>query len=410
MRSIRGVCCFSSLYTTQFRVHATYDVAPLSHKELFSIYQNWDKTRDELDLLEEVEERISKWKLNKWEMRIPPLLTAREKELMRQQQELLKSIFFDWGKCRDALNKDLELISSITGLPKGTVREKNRAWLQEEAAKLRWVGEVSKATRLRDAFLRLEVYGSRDHRLLERLCCIYGLGLQGSFESAFSNYIVEDPITKKIYVDEKNSFRDLLAYIIHTYPQIDIIYDFLGFNFIGGYRSSLRRYLECMVSRSTEGEKIPGRLVFGRGKPAEILFDFGNSNESLVSGECTQGFPDFVFVKGSDMTLIIIASENSWLRNRQLPHRKQMEGIARRASFVLGIPFSEVRVRNLLLPPTYLDKDSIVRINEAVLGLSKEEQRNLAPWLEMYQKELDSKDVDFCSLMKSTNEEEWLTL
>ncbi|RNF03801.1 uncharacterized protein Tco025E_08093 [Trypanosoma conorhini] len=409
---MRSICCFSILSPIQVRAHATYDAAPLSHRQLFSLYKNWGKRGNELDLLEEVEERISKWKLNKWEMRIPPLLSAREKEVMRQQQELLKSIFFNWRKCKDALNVDLELISSITGLPKVAVREKNRAWLQEEASKLRWVGEVNKAAQLRDAFLRLEVYGSRDHMLLQRLCCIYGLGLQGSFENAFSNYIVEDPTNKKIYIDESNAFRDLIGHIINTYPQIDIIYDFLGFNLVEGYRSSLRRYLQCMISRSAHETTTTatGRLFFGIGKPEEILFDFANSKESLVSGDCVQGFPDFVFVMGADITLILIASDNFWLRNRQLPHRKQMEGIARRASFVLGIPFSDVRVRNLLLPPSYLDKNSICRINEVVLGLTSEEQRNLAPWLDMYQKELDPKDVDFSALMKSTNEEEWLTL
>ncbi|RNF11335.1 hypothetical protein TraAM80_00971 [Trypanosoma rangeli] len=407
---MRSICCLSTLNKIQIRAHATYDVAPLSHKQIFSLYRNWGKTRNELDLLEEVEEKIFRWKLNKWQMRIPPLITAHEKEVIRQQQELLKDLFFNWRKCRDAVDADLELISSITSLPKETIREKNRLWLQEEAAKLRWVGEVNKATQLRDAFLRLEVCGSRDHMLLERLCCIYGLGLQGSFENAFSNYIMEDPTTKKIYINESNAFSELMAHIVNTYPQIAIIYDFLGFNLIEGYRSSLRQYLQCMISRSSQETTTTGRLFFGTGKPAEILFDFGNSKESLVSGEHVQGFPDFVFVKGADITLIIIASDNFWLRNRQLPHRKQMEGIARRASFVLGIPFSDVRVRNLLLPPNYLDKDSICRINEVVLGISDAEQRILAPWLEMYQKKLDSKDVDFCYLMKSTNEEEWLTL
>ncbi|KEG08562.1 hypothetical protein DQ04_06911030 [Trypanosoma grayi] len=329
---------------------------------------------------------------------------------MRRQQELLKSIFFDWGKCRDALNMDLELASSITGVSKETVREKNRVWLQEEVAKLRWMGEANKATQLRDAFMRLEVYGSRDHMLLERLCCIYGLGLQGSFDDAFSNYIVEDPITKRVFVDEQNPFRELLAHIIKIYPQIDVIYDFLGFNLVEGYRSSLRRYLEGLHSRSGQKAKSTGRLAFVKGESINVLFDVCDSRESLISGECGQGLPDFLYAKGTDITLIIIASENSWLRNRRIPHRRQMEGIARRGSFVMGIPFSEVRVRNLLLPPTYLDRDSIVRINEMIFGLSVEEQKMLVPWLAMYHKELDSKDVDFCSLMKSTNEEEWLTL
>ncbi|ORC90735.1 uncharacterized protein TM35_000071590 [Trypanosoma theileri] len=382
----------------------------LSHKELFSLYHSGNKSSNELELLEQVEERISKWKLNKWEMRVPPLLPAHEKEVMRRQQELLKSSFFHWGKCRDALNADIEIVSSLTGISKEDVRGKNRSWMQEEAAKLRWMGEVNKATRLRDAFMRLEIYGSRDHMLLERLCCIYGLALQGTFESAFSNYIMEDPLTKKIFVDESNPFRDLISHIIKTYPQIDIIYDFLGFNITEGYRSSLRRYLESLLLKTDQETKSKGRLAFGNGKKLEFLFDFCDSRKSLVSGECVQGMPDFLYVNGTDITLIIIASENTWLRNRQLPHRKQMEGIARRASFVTGIPFSEVRIRNLLLPPAYLDKNSILRINEVLFGLSKEEEQKLVPWLMVYDKELDSKDVDFCALVKSTNEEEWLTL
>ncbi|KAG8339566.1 hypothetical protein TRVL_09605 [Trypanosoma vivax] len=407
---MRKIGISSIVKTNKKRNYATYDSFPITHAKLCDRFKNKQECKNGLELLEQVEERISNWRLNKWEMRIPHLLPSHIKEKIRRQQEHLKYILLEWGKCREALNADINLVSSITGIKKDDVAEKNRAWLQEEVGKLRWMGEVNKATSLRDAFMRLEAYGSRDHMLLERLCCIYGLACQGTFEDAFSNYILEDPLSKKIYVDEQNPFQDLVAYIINTYPQIDIIYAFLGFDTLDGYRSSLRKYLQYLHCRSWEGAGSSERLFLSKSGKVELLFDYCNSKDSIISSDDCNGMPDFLYLSGTDIVLITIASDNPWMRNRQLPHRKQMEGIARRACFVFGIPHSKIRIRNLLLPPAYLDRNSIVRLNETVFCLSTEEQNSLVPWLPMYQKNLDPKDIDFSSLMKSTNEEEWLCL
>ncbi|AAZ12014.1 hypothetical protein, conserved [Trypanosoma brucei brucei TREU927] len=407
---MRKFCHFMANCWNSARSHATYGAVPLTHSQVTSVYATDGGKVDELGLLELVEERIFSWKLNKWEMRIPPNLPNDQKELIRQEQENLKQILSGWRKCFGALNADILQISSLTGVPKEVVREKNRTWLQEEVAKLRWMGEVNKAALLRDAFMRLEAFGSRDFMFMERLCCIYGLARQGTFDEAFTNYITEDPVTNDIFVDERNPFKELVAHIVRNYSQIDIIYDFLGFNYSEGYRSSLRRYMEYLQCKTAENVRASGRLVTGDKGEHNILFDYCVSRESLVSGDSCQGIIDFLYINGNDVTLIIIASDNPWLRNRQLPHRRQMEGIARRVCFVLGIPPSEVRIRNLLLPPTYLDKGSIVRLNDIVFRLSNEQSNLLIPWLTNYNKELDPKDVDYTALAKTTNEEEWLTL
>nr|CCC91146.1 unnamed protein product [Trypanosoma congolense IL3000] len=391
------------------RFHAAYGAAPLSHSEISSFYKKGENVVDELHLLEMVEERIFSWKLNKWEMRIPPHLSNNQKELMRREQEHLRCTILEWKKCVDSFRADAALIAQLTNISQGAVREKNRLWLQEEVARLRWMGEINKATALRDAFMRLETIGSRDFMLLERMCCVYGLARQGTFGDAFSNYIVEDPITKNVFVDQENPFNDFVAYVVRRHMQIDMVYDFLGFNFTEGYRHSLWRYLAYLQSKVNENIMVKGRLIHGKER-CDVLFDCCNSGGSMASGESGQGMIDFLYVNGNDITIIVIASDNPWLRNRQLPHRRQMEGIARRACFVLGIPPSEVRVRNLLLPPTYLDRDSVIRINEVVFRLSDEEVNRLVPWLSVYRKELDARDVDFSALMKATNDEEWLTL
>ncbi|KAG5498824.1 hypothetical protein JKF63_03113 [Porcisia hertigi] len=393
------------------RWHATYGATALSHKDMLTKFGGLSVS-DGLTLLERTEAYIAKWRLNKWEFRVPPLLSPAEREKVMLQQDVLKSLCLSWAEERRNVLCDLQKVAALTGISSESVREKNRAWLQEEASKLRWKGEVNKAKELRDAFLRLEVYGSRDHRLLERLCCIYSMGMQGTFEEAFSNIIVQDPLTGRFSVDESNPFVELQAYIVTRYPQIDIIHDFLGLNMISGYRSSLSRFFtECLAEKNgIENPTSNGRVLLHVGASRETLFDFGDSKNHIAHDDSVYGLPDFMYVRGNDIFLITIAADNHWLRKRQVPHAKQLEGIARRGSLVLGIPFDKVRIRNLLLPPNYVDSSSLRRLTETVLEMSHSSVKKVAPWFSLYEKELDSQDVDYCELEKTVNEEEWLTL
>lgn len=410
LRSLRGAQLVRSANTLRF--HAGYGATTLSHTDMISRYADRTVTRDELSLLEEAETYIANWRLNKWEFRVPPLLSPAEREKVMLQQDILKSLCLHQADEQKRVLHDIQVVAALTGVSPDDVRSKNRAWLQEEASKLRWKGEVNKAKELRDAFLRLEVYGSRDHRLLERLCCMYGLGMQGTFEEAFSNLIVQDPATGKLFVNESNPFGELQAYIISRYPQIDVIHDFLGFNVVAGYRPSLRRLLvQCLAAKNGIANPVSnGRVLLHIGASKETLFEFGDSKGQIAQDDSVYGLPDFMYVRGGDIFLITIAAENHWLRKRQVPHAKQLEGIARRGSFVLGIPFDKVRIRNVLLPPNYVDAVSLRRLTESVLEMDPEVLKTVAPWASLYDKELDAKDVDYCKLEKTVNEEEWLTL
>lgn len=402
-----------SLAAVAVRKHASYGVSPLTHKEMrLRFHEAPAANTNELALLQQTEELISRWRLNKWEFRIPPLLPAYQKEKLMLQLDVLKGLCLDQSKQLQAVKSDVALVASITGISEDAVRGKTRTWLQEEAAKLRWHGEVNRAKSLRDAFLRLEVYGSPDHRLLERLCCVYGMGMLGTFEGAFSNTIVQDPVTGEIHVEETSSFSQLLAYITSRYPDFDIVYDFLGFNPSTGYRASLSRFLATALYKKAgiETSEANGRILFSDPVVKEVLFDFGDSSKSISADDSVYGLPDLLFIRGGDIVLITVASSNHWLRNRQLPHRKQLEGIGRRASMVMGIPFERVRVRNLLLPPDYVDRVSLQRLFEGVLEMTPAQQKEFFPWVSVYEKELDSRDVDYCELAKTVNAEEWLTL
>lgn len=410
LRCLRGAQLVRSLNALRF--HAAYGAKTLSHQDMVRKFAGLKVNKDELQLLEETEKYVSNWRLNKWEFRVPPLLSPAEREKVLLQQDILKSLCLNQAEERRHVLRDIEVISALAGIPPESVREKTRAWLQEEASKLRWKGEVNKAKELRDAFLRLEVYGARDHRLLERLCCMYGLGMQGTFEEAFGNLIVQDPTTGKFSVEESNPFVELQAYIVSRYPQIDIIHDFLGFNVVSGYRPSLSRFLvQCLATKHDLANPVSnGRVLLHVSASKEVLFDFGDSKNQIAQDDSVYGLPDFMYVRGGDIFLITIAADNHWLRKRQVPHTKQLEGIARRGSFVLGIPFEKARIRNVLLPPNYVDAASLRRLTENVLEMSPESIKKSAPWASLYEKELDAKDVDYCELEKTVNEEEWLTL
>ena len=143
-------------------------------------------------LLEAVEDRLASWKLQKWEFRLPPLLSPSVKEqTLRTLKGLQKSILGRIAR-RDAAAQDVRLVASITGLPEREVQLKTRAWLQDTVTSLRWKGEVEKARALRAAWLRLEETFAHPHvELLERCCGVYALARLGTFDSAFTNLVVE---------------------------------------------------------------------------------------------------------------------------------------------------------------------------------------------------------------------------
>lgn len=378
-----------------------------------------DQKVDELALLEQVEERISSWRLSKWEQRVPVLLSQADKEAAQLQLHNVKTVLLDQAKTRALIDSDMNIVCSVLKVSRDELRLKSRSWLQEEIAKLRWAGETASAKSARDAFLRLEQYGSRDFKFFERLCCMYGLAKLGTFDDAFSNFVV--PNGNSVALCTTSPFHELMAAIVAKYPTIDIVSDFLGFNELEGYRSSLGRYItEGLRHRHGSDTTIAStagstsRVLFQRsagGSDREILFDYGNSAALVANGDGRHAVADFVHVRGKDITLVSVASKNRWLRSRQQPHRKQLEGIGRRASFVLGIPFNDVRIRSLLLPPLYLDRASLHRVNTHVVGLDSAHAAAFAPWVELYDKELDvEREADFAELTKSKPEEAWVTL
>lgn len=403
----------SSLVLNSIRLHSSYGFSVLDHAGLVARFQDQPRKSDDslLSLLEKTEYTIANWKLNKWEFRLPPLLVPSEKEKWTLQLNILKSFFIERGKLLKDIKRDIDLVSSLGEVPPSEVRNKSRTWVQEKVSKLRWNGEVDKAKGLRDAFSRLEVYGAREHQVLERLCAIYGLGLVNTFDDAFGNFIVEDEITRTRSVIKENFFLELLSMIVTEHPYIGLLYDFLGFNSRLGYRSSLGSLLKKAVEHKHKifpGEE--GRMLVNDAQRKIILFDVSESKALIASDDSIYGLPDFLYICGSNFFLITIASENFWLRNRQLPHKKQMEGIGRRGSFVLGIPLSNVRIRNVLLPPNYLDKPSLSRLLSDVVNLSLTESVSIFPWLNLYDKELDKCDLDFCEMIKHNAHEEWVTL
>lgn len=356
------------------------------------------------------------WRLNKWEYRVPVLLSKSDKEAAQMQLHKIKTLVLDHAKTQDLIDADMNRICSDLGVDKDALRGKTRAWLQEKIADLRWKGEVSQAKAIRDAFVRLESYGSRDFRYFERLCCVYGMAKLGTFEDAFSNFAV--PNGKSVALDTTSPFHDLMGIVVSKYPSLDIIFDFLGFNDLEGYRRSLGRYmrlgLEHKHHQSKSGGQAASRILFQHnagGADRELLFDYQDSSSSVASADATNAVADYIHIRGQDITLITIVSKNRWLRTRQVAHQKQLEGIGRRASFVLQIPYESVRIRSLMLPPMYLDKSSLHRINKSVLQLTPDDVQSYAPWAQLYEKELDvARDADYAEMTRAKPEEEWVML
>lgn len=423
MRKLLG----SSLGSSGVRAVASYGKTALTHTELVTKYLATEPqtNADELALLETVEERMRGWRLNRWEHRVPVLMSQADKEAAQSQLHTIKTLMLDHAKTHSLMQQDMEAVCKTLKVTPEELRTKTRAWLQEEVAKLRWNGDVALAKNIRDAFVRLEQYGSRDFKYFERLCCVYGLAKLGTFDDAFSHFVV--PSGKSIALDTSSPFRELMSVVVRKYPTLDLVFDFLGFNEVEGYRSSLGRYLTLGLQAkhadpntsstiTTSPAVAPtSRVLFQHEAhlaSREVLFDYRDSARAVAdASEGQQGVADFVHISGSDVTLVTVVTKNRWLRSRQVAHAKQLEGIARRTSFVFGIPYDSVRIRNLLLPPAYLDRVSLDRLNRHVLGLDATKVQSIAPWINLYEKELDvGRDADYAELAKTKPEEEWVKL
>lgn len=409
--------------SSSIRGVASYGKTALSHTEVITRFHKPAEAgaaaEDELVLLERVEERMRSWRLSRWQHRVPVLLTQADKEAAHSQLHTIKTLILDHAKTHALIEQDMTTVCKTLKVTPEELRLKTRAWLQEEVAKLRWSGDVALAKSVRDAFVRLEQYGSRDFKYFERLCCVYGLAKLGTFEDAFSNFVVPDG--KSVALDTSSPFHELMSVLVRKYPTLDLIFDFLGFNEVEGYRASLGRYLTVGL-QSKHGVAVPeaagtkSRVLFQNAPNdlvnREVLFDFRDSARAVADAtDGRHGVADFVHIVGTDVTLITIVSKNRWLRSRQMPHTKQLEGVARRASFVFGMPYESVRIRSLLLPPSYLDRSSLDRINRHVLGLDAAGVQTLAPWVSLYEKELDVvRDADYAGMVKTKPEEEWVKL
>lgn len=384
------------------RTLATYGVTLLSHDEVVRKFGPQAKG-DILQLLESVEKKIFSWRLCKWEGRVPVLQQKTDKLVAEKQLSILKMMFLDRAKTSELIEQDLSFVGSELHLTKNEVRQLTRFEMQEKVADLRWKGEIQKAKAVREAFLRLEQYGARDFQFFERLSAVYGLGKLGTFDRLFDNTAsVNEEGT--VLLGSCSEFGELVGLTVSKFPMIDIIHDFLGLNVVEGYRSSLRQFLALGLHAKNNTEFARGsRLLFNNEN--ESLLDFADSCDSIANNSLSQGVPDFVYICGGDITLITIASPNRWLRARQLPHRKQMEGIARRASLSRLLDYNQVRIRNLFLPPEYIDRPSLDRLVRA-LNLPDE----FAPWVSIYDKQLSSTDQDYASLSTPKSDEEWVKL
>ena len=389
--------------------------------------------------LEKVEQRLVHWKLNKWDFRVPVLLTGEERyRTMSQLKHIKTEMRLRLVEQERALN-DLRGVSEVLNTPITELRYKSRAWIQEKVSELRWQGDIESAKRVREAWVRLEDNGGREAKLLQRLCCIYGLARIGTFESAFTNFIVpaDDLQLQKgdaakvesyftghlsgapetaendfaVAMDRGNPFTELMRLLTKHMPTLDILYDFYGYNVTDGYRSSLGRALKMTLEHNAQGEDYGTNTQGPRdyGRPDRVMFQRHSADgklEFLFDHRQDYSGPDFVYGNGGRIVLISIANPNKWLRETQLPHTRQMEGIARRCCFVFGIPFEQAQVQNLLLPPSVMDKKSLLRLESIVGPLHPA----LQSWSKYYDLELSQDDADYAEQAKKYPEEEWVRL
>lgn len=477
---------------------AHYGVAMLSHTDFLSKYGAAPQPASAaaapasfvdklLPPLERVETVMGAWKLNRWEHRVPLVMHSEaEKELARRQLHELKRVVLSQRGAREAKRRDVEFLCGALEVKPAELAAKDRKWINEKISKMRWKGEVAAAREVREAWRRLEESALSENNILLRLCCVYGLGRMGTFEAAFSNMILPadgataaNPSLRSsasssnevARLDISDPFREVLSLIAAYIPSIDILHDFLGMNTLQGYTPSLATYMlsllrgrDALVASATEkggaasfdlgkftrevradvqraAAGKASRILYQNAARGEYLFatstnstPLSTTNPFLLSAQPAP-IADFVHIVGGDITLLAVAADNHYKREVQLANDKQLEGIARRAVFVLSgskesaITFDNVRVRSFMLPPKKIDLaslqrlDRVLRLSEPLPAGTQNETRDaltggslsqvtetIFPWTAEYTVTTDHNDVDYAAQARNSREDDWKRL
>ena len=447
---------------------SSYDVLPLSHSEVIEKYYHQEakcETFRDFSVkicpnLEILENHMLRWRKGKWSFRVSHLVTEPEdKQALLEQIDILREKWKTIAIERQHAKKDREFVKAqVSGIDVHDLSsEESQKALQDHVMTLRWEGKVDEAREIRDAWRRMIENGPKeDSFLLDRLCCLYGIIKNNAFCNAFTNTIERDPGSSQIVLNKKDLYGETARLLISNVPVMDVFYAFLGFqprsnmNEGAGYGHAIGKYLVMNLFQKYEAERLPDapeslppnvrRASLGSttDEKEKVIFDstaeglfysnlngqeqWPNSNtpKYLHFRRINQRDPDsheenkrfaYPVANPKDIyiaTLILIASQNPHERRVQLPERKEKDGIARRLSFVLGVPVDNVRLRVLFLPPEHLDGVSVDRLVE-VLGrqVSVEEFRYFHG---QYAKELDSGEVDYAEQRKKLPQEEWREL
>ena len=127
----------------------------------------------------------------------------------------------------------------------------------------------------------------------------------------------------------------------------------------------LPTYAQQSISSYTHGQQPV--LLFADNKNKIYLL---RSDENIAASQAQTGVasvsPSFSLWHGPNLTIITKASANKYLRQYQLPNKKQLEGMCRRSAFVFGYDLDSIRARTLLLPPSMIDRRSLLRIHAAL--------------------------------------------
>lgn len=409
-----------SLFNSKRNFQAQYGLTLRSHAEMYDKYvasnknnksiKRFDNGQDfakaALPLLENIEDRLAQWKRQKWEFRTPALLSPEEKAAVTALLRRLQSTTETYTSKRQQMLADTQLVHHLTGgaTPIGDLPSKPRAWLQKHVSNLRMQGRADEAKTLRDAWLRMEVLGGPEYDLLERLVLVYGLGKMGTFDKTFTNTIrlkSESQTSGDVHseaglitLDQSDPLESLIGMTLSNVPDIHILYDFLGWNeglpytrqndvvnsINTSYTTSLGEYMSrCLKYKFPEGvvsnsekstssnnNNSSSKLLFSDNKNKIYLL---RTDENIASSQAQTGVnisPTFSLWQGPNLTIITKAAQNKYLRQYQLPNKRQIEGMCRRSAFVFGYPLDDVRARTLLLPPSQIDRRSLLRIHAAL--------------------------------------------
>ena len=409
------------------RMVSSYNERQLSHAELCRRYPPVGSVSPSaatfaenslLPSLEAVEERVATWKLSRWELRVPALATGVQKEHAMQQIFQIRKHMEEQIEIIQNMNADKDVLVRTLGIRSTSeLVGKDRSWLQSKVDALRWEGRVSESKAARDAWMRLEQYGARDFRLLERICAVYAMARMNTFADAFSNFIVEDQVSKSLMLEVSNPFEEAVSLIVGSLPTIDICYEFLGWN--GGYVGALKRYMRhVLVSSRVSGSAaqslsgVGGRVLYS--SASEVLFDLSRVDAGDSADEACHSVGDLLFYSEGKASLISVASTNRHDRSLQIPSRRQLEGISRRLCLSLGIAVEDVKVQFVFLPPSALDAASLHRLHR-VMGLTDPvgvlaEQGSIPVWASLYDRVLPVSESDYVEIQRKFPEEEWVLL